>query len=265
MKKKICLFLLVAVLTAISGQAQFKVGARAGFNLSNINFDYPKILSEIPEIEVSYNYKLLPGFQVGIVGDYSLSEDFSIQSSILFTMMGAKLEHYVKSEIEEEGFIMKLNTETKGTLRINYIQVPVNALYKFDVGSIKLLAQAGPYFGYGLGVNLEYESTSSTYIKIGEFEESSFNQESDNKKYKMGSGKDKYYTAFDFGLGVGVGAQFGNIQVNLVYNHGFSNMVNKNLTEIEGEPVDDEDRQQIRDLNYRNRCFAFTLTYLFGK
>jgi hypothetical protein len=48
---------------------------------------------------------------------------------------------------------------------------------------------------------------------------------------KMGSGDDKFYKAFYFGLGVGGGVQVGNLQVVLGYQFGLTDLVNPNWVE----------------------------------
>ena len=81
----------------------------------------------------------------------------------------------------------------------------------------------------------------------------------------MGSGDDKYYKAFDFGLGLGAGVQFSNIQFALGYNLGLNNLINTNVKFIDDEPVDSEMRDMLKKYVFKNRSITLTLTYLFGK
>jgi len=135
--------------------------------------------------------------------------------------------------------------ETKGTYHLNYIQLPVHAQYKIDLGGMKLLLQAGPYLGYGLGGKMNLEN-----IRGGE-------KSSDKFDIKMGSSKDNQYKALDFGLGFGAGLQFGNLQVALGYQTGFVDLINSKW--VEAQPV------KIEHKKVNNSGFSLSLTCLFGK
>jgi hypothetical protein len=177
MCKKILTVIAVAILTAGSAQAQFKFGVRGGLNLTNMSFGTKKSGGLIRT-----DTKVKPGFQIGAVGDYSLSEAFAIQPALVFTTQGCGIK----------------DSDEKETLY--YLQLPVNAQYKIDLGGTKLLLQAGPYLGYGLG---------------GKYED-----------YDIKMGSDGDYKALDFGIGVGAGFQFGKLQAGAGYNIGIADIEN---------------------------------------
>ena len=52
---------------------------------------------------------------------------------------------------------------------------------------------------------------------------------------------------FNFGIGLGAGQQFGNIQIGMVYHIGWIDLCNDEL------------------MYWKNNCLAITLTYLFKK
>ena len=96
------------------------------------------------------------------------------------------------------------------------------------MGKSKLLLQAGPYLGFGVLVNERH--------KVG--------------GEKMGSPTgwgETDLNSFDFGLGAGVGIQFGNLQTVLGYNFGLTNIAD------------------VKPYKWKNSGFALTLTYLFGR
>jgi len=80
MKIKFLTVLFVAVFTASYAQAQFKIGARAGLNLTTMSVDAEGV-------------KMKPGFQIGVAGDYALNDAFSIQPAILFSTQGCKVDY----------------------------------------------------------------------------------------------------------------------------------------------------------------------------
>ena len=188
MIKKIFLtVLLTVVLTAVM-QAQLKVGARAGFNMTNVWGDFE-------------DTKMKAGFQVGMVADYAFSDAISIQPGLLFTTLGYKID----SSLLEE------TSKSTTSFNFNYIQIPINLHYKLDMGNMKLLLQVGTYLGYGISGK----------------ENSKHNGEKFGGKIEFGSGDDKL-NAFDFGFGAGAGIQFSAMQAVLGYNMGFANLTNSN-------------------------------------
>jgi hypothetical protein len=119
MKKLILLVVLVLAGTSLNAQG-FNWGATAGVNLSNIGGDDP----QDPEIRT--------GLNIGVVGDLGISEDFSIQPEIRYSMRGWK-----------EGEIK---------LKIDYIDIPVAADYEVVDG---LSLQGGPLFGFVISDEVE--------------------------------------------------------------------------------------------------------------
>jgi len=175
MNKKSYLLLLVTVLSVHDAQAQFSFGARAGFTMTDVNQDFSK---------------MKPGFQVGVVGDFTVAPILSIQPAVLFATQGWTY----KSDPHEV------------TISMNYIQVPVHLQVKIDVNGPKLLVQAGPYLSYGLG--------------------GKFKTKYDTQSFKMGRDESDY-KAIDYGLSGGAGIQFGNIQIGIGYLLGIENINNR--------------------------------------
>jgi hypothetical protein len=125
-------------------------------------------------------------------------------------------------------------------MNLNYLQIPLNALYKLDLGGMKLLLQAGPYLGFGLGGQAKWEAKGGGV------------SESEDWKIKFGDGEEKEDVeyidkAFDFGLGLGVGLQFSKVQVGLNYGLGLTNMYDNN------------------DFSCKNYSLALSVAYFFGK
>jgi len=240
-----CMFFLVAVFDA---HAQFAIGARAGFHLTNMS----------NKDGFSEHSKWKPGFQVGVVGDYALSDAFSIQPGILFATQGNKTERSSDFEILNS----RMRQEIRTTLNINYIKVPVNVQYKLNITGMNLLFQAGPYFGYGLGMRMKTEIIRKGVMDFGFGIEHAIDEKDFfDERFKMGSGDNMLYRAFDFGLGFGTGVQFGNMQVVLGYNMGILNIVNKNISVFQGVPLPED---ILNDAIVKNHGLTLSLIYLFG-
>jgi len=165
--KKIFITGLMSILIAGISFAQMpRIGVTAGLNASNIN---------------GTGNKNKAGLQAGLVADFSVTESFSVIPELLFSQRG-----YSKDLVS--GAI-------SGAITLNYIQLPVNAAYKFGVGNgSKVLVFAGPYFGYGIS------ATDAVFGSTG------------------------VYNRFDLGFNAGAGYEFEKIFFKLQVNPGLINI-----------------------------------------
>ena len=213
--KKVIIAMMFAGITAVSAEAQFKIGIRAGLNAVGVHGDAVPVYDESSSVESK------SGFQLGVVGEYSVGEKFVIQPGLLFATQG-----FLNSMEAENG---KLEIDWN----LNYLQIPVNATYKFGSRNTKFFLQAGPYLGYALGGKLK-----------GKFKEDGKVTNSDDENIKFGNNEMK---RMDFGIGFGLGLQIYAVQLALGYQFGVMNIHNSG------------------ELNMKNDCLAFTVSYIFGK
>jgi hypothetical protein len=127
MKKNVVLLLLALVATTLTSYAQVSFGVKAGFSSSSVSFDE------------SEGTKRLAAFHAGVIADLSLAESFSLQPQLLYSAKGVKVP-----DIDAN-----LNVTT-ASYKLNYLELPVNFLYKPQVGPGKLFVGAGPYLALGL-------------------------------------------------------------------------------------------------------------------
>jgi len=206
MKKIFLTGFLSILFVGISFAQAPKIGVTAGLNVSNLTGS-----------GTSGSYKA--GFQAGVVADFGITEKFSIMPELLFAQRGAK--------DSEEGVDV--------TMTLNYLQLPINAAYKFDVGNgSKVFVFAGPYFGYGLSGKATAKNGANG-INV-----------SASQDIKFGSSDDKL-KAFDIGLNVGVGYLYEKIFFKLQFNPGFANLLNNSGSD-----------------SMRNTNFAVTVGYFFN-
>ena len=140
MKKTLGSIALIAacMITANTVKAQSKTtfGVRAGVNFQNINgkdYDGNKLTNN-----------LIPGFHIGANAEIPLVTEFYIQPGLLFSTKGAKMD------INDNG-----NKYTQ-TTHLAYMELPVNFLYKPQLGAGHLLAGLGPYLEVGVGGKVKY-------------------------------------------------------------------------------------------------------------
>lgn len=159
--KKIILASCIAALIAGTAKAQISFGPELGVNLTNVK---AKILGG------SLNGTTKAGLKLGIIADVPLGSNLYLQPGLLFANKGAKFEDDSK-------------------ISINYLEVPVNLLYKFTLKSgDHIFFGAGPYFAYAAGG----KATSYGYTT----------------KLAIGTSDIDNVKPFDFGVGLNAGYQF---------------------------------------------------------
>ncbi|MDN5296798.1 MAG: porin family protein [Bacteroidota bacterium] len=185
MKKLTVSLLALMLIATITVKAQVSLSAKGGLNMSNLYGD------ELTDENVNF------GFNLGLALDYEFQPAMAVQTGLFFTTKGSK----VTREIED-----LLSGDFTQTL--NYLQLPVHFAYKYEVTpETRIVFHAGPYIAYGVGGKSELTSGDASI--------------SSNKVF----GDETYqYKPFDAGLGLGVGAEFGQFLLDLGWDMGLVNI-----------------------------------------
>ena len=132
------------------------------------------------------------GFHIGVGADFEFAPNMGIQSGLFFTSKGAKYT-YSSAEID---------------VSANYLQFPIHFAYKIDVmPGTRVVLHAGPYVAYGIG-----GKTSAGNLEVDTFKDDAFLDVLNGLK------------PFDAGIGLGVGAEFGPILLDLGWDMGLTNL-----------------------------------------
>lgn len=209
MKRLLCVAMFLIVVSGAKAQ-EINWGARLGMNVSNASGD-----------KQWDDYKSKIGFHVGVAADYELMQSLFLESGLYISTKGAR---YKENDI-------------KDTYSLTYLQLPVLAAYKFDLGNeFKLHVKAGPYLALGLGAKNKFKDSSYP---------------ADNETIKgFGKGDDKTgIKRFDAGLLFGAGVSRGNYYLGLNYELGLSNLCIKD--------------EWGTNAKLRNRNFNISLGYNF--
>jgi Outer membrane protein beta-barrel domain len=145
MKRRINL-IAVMVLFTIFSQAQQKTvskassgfGIRAGVNFQNITGK--------DQNGDKLNNDILTGFNAGITYDIPVGTDFYFQPGLLYTQKGAKSTDEI------------LNQNVSSTIKLSYVELPLNFIYKPLLGTGHMLLGFGPYVALGVGGKASFES-----------------------------------------------------------------------------------------------------------
>jgi hypothetical protein len=125
--KKILLSSFAIIAFTLFSQAQFKVGIKAGANTSQQRIN-------VSEGNALFSNDKFKSFHAGLISELRISEHLYLQPQLLYTRRGATL-------LSSTGA-----ADTK--VRINYIDLPVNLVYKFPLSFGKIFGGAGPVFSY---------------------------------------------------------------------------------------------------------------------
>jgi hypothetical protein len=141
MKTKALLLALATTALVVNAKAQTTFGIRAGVNFQNINGDDP----DGDDLDL----KMKTGFHIGVNAEIPIATDFYVQPGVLFSTKGAK------SDVDDDAKI-----------KLSYIEVPINFLYKPVLGSGKLLLGIGPYVAFAVGGKVSDANGKDTDIEF---------------------------------------------------------------------------------------------------
>jgi len=179
------LILTLVVFTALMPLAKAQ-NARFGFTAGATLATYK---TNVDNISATSNSKL--GFSVGFTADIPMSSTFSFQPALQFLQKGGK----------------ESNGTFDLTTTMNYLELPLNFIYKAPGTGGHFLIGLGPSLAYGLGGTVSASSggqSESTSLHFG------------------GDGNLK---AFEFGGNILTGYEWNSgFFVQLNYNMGFSNI-----------------------------------------
>jgi hypothetical protein len=201
MKLKNYLSLIVLLLITSASYAQL-FGVKAGVNFSTM-------LLKDDDGNYSDDFKMNPGFHVGVTNEFPLTEMFSFETGLILSTKGFRINQVVETPLG-------LVTETKARMNLLYLDIPFTAKAYFDIGSTKIYGVFGPYIGVGLSGKGKYEITEEGETSIGENKISWGSEESDYKR-------------LDYGLTAGSGVEIKSIQIGLFYSLGLANISNQSV------------------------------------
>jgi len=188
MKKRIGLIAAIVLVTMFSQAQQNRsraggtsFGLRGGVNFQNINGK--------DENGDKLENDILTGFNLGINAEIPVGIDFYFQPGLLYTIKGAKSEDVI------------LGQTINGKVKISYIELPLNFLYKPMLGKGHLLLGFGPYVALGVNGKVTYEGGGSSLSSDIKFKNKVMNTDSDDVVY---------FRPLEAGANLLAGYEFGN-------------------------------------------------------
>lgn len=196
--KNLLKLLVLVIAFAMTTQSYAQLRVKAGLNLSNM---------VVADDDDSYDDDLEsnPGFHVGVTTEVPLSDLFSFETGLILSTKGYKTS--------DEGSILGIDYKSESNLNLLYVDIPLTAKVKAEVGGANIYGVFGPY----VGVGLSGKGTSETTV-LGD-------TETDENDVEWGSDEnDDDFKRLDFGLLVGAGVEIKSVQVGLTYGLGLANV-----------------------------------------
>ena len=198
-------------------------GVTAGLNLTKLP---ASANSDAGGASVTNNY--LAGFHVGGLVDIKFNS-FTIQPGVVFTTKGGKSDVNV--------FLGDITGTQEGTATatvkttLNYIEIPLNFMYRIPAGTGDIFFGAGPYIAFGLSGKATIDSNSGGQTAH------------QTQNISFGSG-DNDINSPDFGFNAMVGYELnGGLTVSAGYGQSYNSANSDN--------------------NVKNEGFNFSLSYFF--
>ena len=236
--KKLFIIAAMAVAAITTANAQeFKVGAKAGFLMSNVSVDSSSFIEEAGKLSTSkLNTAFRPGFHFGAFIEYGFNEKIWVEAGVDYAFQGANLKSIEGTVINvSDGSLIasdKANIKN-GWLKTQQFNIPL--WVKYDISGFR------PKVGVNLGFlskvkeNLEIEGAPAVQNTINE-------SLTPDKK-------------FDFGLGFG--AEY-NLPMGLFFDATF----NLGLTKLSTKEKND-DGTYSEGNKFKNRVIQVGVGYKF--
>ena len=228
--KKHLLLLTAALSCGLYSFAQVSFGVKAGFSAATMSMK-----QEISGgASIKSPSKTLPAFHAGVIADIGLAKGLYLQPGLFYSAKGVKVDQTVPVGMEQ--------VDISAKIKLGYLELPVNLLYKLPLGPGKLFFGAGPYVAYGI----TGKATASSPLLQGDVE----------TDVKFGSpdgtldsaGTTAYVKAFDAGANFIAGYE---LKMGLLFSVNYS----LGLTNTSPYPGESQ----------KNRYFGVSVGYLFNK
>ena len=236
MKKLLMLLLFTGAGFMASAQYHpVKFGFRAGATHATLSgYSYSGA-----EFQMDYR----SSFYAGATIEMLFSENFSLQSGLSYVSKGGKgtFDITLDEQEELEGIGIDLNFAGSATLKLDYLELPLNALITLPSGDGSIVLGGGPYFGYGIRAGSDFDIELN-----GENVEDMEGVEVEEEPLRFGQGG---LSRIDYGVNVTAGYRFwSGISINAGYSLGLKPILN--------DPDDPETK-------VKNRHFSLGLAYSF--
>lgn len=129
---------------ALSARAQLGIVAGLTSNSTDLGSAYSDIVEE----------QSVTQYHAGVVLKLGLPLGFYVQPGVVYEMKGATLQNQIAG-LSGENFEVDINTKT------GFLEIPVQAGWKFDLGAVAPYAFIEPYLGYAITTETTTEAKNA--------------------------------------------------------------------------------------------------------
>jgi hypothetical protein len=199
MKKKLLITFFIAQGVLVSSvSAQVAVGLKAGLN-------FARLFEKIDNTNANENNKIRTGVNLGLVLDYTLSEQLGMESGLLLQNKGNRAETIMDVGLDD--IPVKINTS------YTYLDIPLGLKYTFYRKEMRIALLTGIYAGVGLAGQVE------TVMLING------NSEEERRDVVFGN-KANQTNPIDYGVNMGFGIKYNVVGLDINYGYGLANLSN---------------------------------------
>lgn len=223
------LFVGALMIMSSAAFAQMKIAPEIGATMYNHTSK-----ASVAGQSVSSSSDYQPGLRAGAVLDITISDHFSLQPGLFYTLNRTKSE----TSLDVGG----ITTNTKATTMLHAAQLPVYAVYKTgEEGSGRFFVGLGGYVAYNIAGTQKVEiSSNKGGTAVGT---------SVSEKMKFGNSAGDHLRPLDYGPSAMLGYELSNgLYVRGHFNYGLSNL----------QP------QGSSDLSVKSMTFGLSFGYFFG-
>lgn len=206
MKKIRIVVAALLLLVVNNASAQISVGAKAGFNFTNINTtgaggkQFPGIDDKV----------MKPGFNVGLFANYVLNNNVAIETGANIEMKGFAINY-------DENITSSYVVKNRKKINLLYVTVPVDIRLNFG----RLYFLAGPYFGIAAAGKYKIKTDTDGEIIKTKDDLRFGDEERDLLRNKAGD----HFRRADAGVDLAVGYEIiKNFGLRFGYNAGLLNI-----------------------------------------
>lgn len=216
--KKILTMTAALIMSVIAADAQ---SPRFGFNSG---IAVAKVAIKYEDEKEKANSRI--GLNVGMLIDIPVGHNFSVRPGINYIQKGYKQKE------KDENYTME------ASMLLNYLEIPLNMVYKAPVKKGHLFIGAGPSAGFALSGKVKTNSSDGQYEEKEEYNIEIGNKDKDDLK------------PFELSLNILGGYEFSSgIQLSINYNRSINNLL----------PGDAE------SASVRNSYFGIKVGYMFKR
>jgi len=196
----------IFIFSTLALHAQIGIGLLGGVNFQNING------TDINGNKLENG--LLTGFHAGVNINIPVAPDFYFQPGILFSVKGAKNDLF-SPEVKASG-------DYTTTTKLSYIEMPLNLLYRPQLGEGYIFIGLGPYIAYGIGgKEISDFGSSLSYERDVKFKSTvtNFIDLIENAYYRPFDAGANIFFGYEFSVGffLQLNAQLGLLKINPEY------------------------------------------------